>query len=320
MSHPLLSFVFHRGGSGLLSLILVSVLVFIGTALLPGDAAQAILEQSATPEALAELREELGLNDPLYLRYVKWVIGALQGDMGTSFSSNRPVVELLIPKLINSMILALSAAAIALPLAISLGIVAALNRESLLDGMISLVSMWLVSVPAFLTGYILINIFATRLGWFPSLSVVRGSATFLDWVNALTLPVATLVFVTIAHTMRLTRTAILSVMASDYILMAEIKGLSPRRIIVRHALPNALSPILSISMLTIAYLMVGVVVIEAVFSYAGMGKLMVDAVAYRDLPLVQACGVCFSFVFIFLNFTADFLSVLVNPRLREPKV
>lgn len=319
MKRPLLSFVMNRGGSGLLSLVLVSVLVFIGTAMLPGDAAQSILGQNATPQALAELREELGLNDPLAIRYWNWIIGALQGDLGISFSSNRPVAELLLPKLMNSMILALSAAAIALPLAISLGIIAALNRESMIDRMISLISMWLVSVPAFLTGYILINVFATRLGWFPSISVVRAGALLADWASALALPVATLVFVTIAHTMRLTRTAILSVMASDYILMAEIKGLSPRRIILRHALPNALSPILSISMLTIAYLMVGVVVIEAVFSYAGMGKLMVDAVAYRDLPLVQACGVCFSFVFISLNFTADFLSVLVNPRLREPK-
>lgn len=319
MRHPLLSFVIQRFGSGLLSLVVVSVLVFIGTAMLPGDAAQAILGQDATPQALSELRQELGLNDPLYLRYWHWVAGALQGDMGMSFSSNRPVVDVLIPRLINSMILALSAAAIAIPLAIGLGIVAALNRERLLDRVISMVSMWLVSIPAFLKGYILIAIFATHLGWFPGLAIVRRGASLGDWANALALPVATLVFVTIAHTMRLTRTAILSVMASDYILMAEIKGLSPRRIVIRHALPNALSPILSISMLTIAFLMVGVVVVEAVFSYTGMGKLMVDAVAYRDLPLVQACGVCFSLVFILFNFTADFLSILVNPRLREPK-
>ncbi|MDB9707258.1 ABC transporter permease [Planktotalea frisia] len=320
MVHPLLSFAFQRGGSGVVSLFFVSVLIFIGTAMLPGDAAQSILGQTATPEALAELRAELGLNDPLPVRYWKWIAAFLQGDMGTSFSSNRPVSELLIPKLINSMILAMSAAAIALPLAISLGIIAALKSDSFLDRFISSISMLLVSVPAFLTGYILINIFSTWLGLFPSLSVIRSNASMGQWVNAITLPVTTLVFVTIAHTMRLTRTAILSVMASDYVLMAEIKGLSPRRIILKHALPNALSPILSISMLTIAYLMVGVVVIETVFSYAGMGKLMVDAVAYRDLPLVQACGVCFSFVFIFLNFSADFLSVLVNPRLREPKV
>jgi len=149
--------------------------------------------------------------------------------------------------------------------------------------------------------------------------VVREGAATSEWAAALTLPVATLVFVTIAHTMRLTRTAILSVMASDYVLMAEIKGLSPRYIILWHALPNALSPVVSISALTVANLMVGVVVIETVFSYSGMGKLMVDAVSFRDLPLVQACGVFFSFIFIFLNFLADFLSVLLNPRLREPK-
>lgn len=319
MKNSLWTFVFRRGGSGLFSLVLVSILVFVGTALLPGDAAQALLGQNATPEVLNALREELGLNDPLPIRYWDWFVSLLQGDMGRSFSSNRPVSELLWPKLGASLVLALSAAFIALPLAISLGIVAALKRDSWIDRTISFVSMWLVSIPAFLSGYILINIFAARLGLFPGVSIVRSSAGLFEWLNALALPVATLVFVTIAHTMRLTRTAILSVMASDYILMADIKGLTPRRIILNHALPNSLSPILSISMLTIAYLMVGVVVIETVFSYAGLGKLMVDAVANRDLPLVQACGVVFSFIFIALNFAADFLSVLVNPRLREPK-
>lgn len=319
MRSPLLTFTIGRVGSGLLSLILVSILVFVGTALLPGDAAQAILGQNATPEALEQLRQSLGLNDPLPLRYWRWLIGLLQGEMGNSFSSGRPVADLLWPRLGGSLVLALLAAAIALPLAISLGILAALKRESFIDRAISFVSMWLVSIPAFLSGYILINIFAVQLQWFPSVSIVRSSADLLDKMSALALPVMTLVFVTIAHTMRLTRTAILSVMASDYVLMAEIKGLEPGHIILRHALPNALSPILSIVMLTIAYLMVGVVVIETVFSYSGLGKLMVDAVAYRDLPLVQACGVVFSFMFIALNFAADFLSVLVNPRLREPK-
>ncbi|OYX41027.1 MAG: ABC transporter permease [Rhodobacterales bacterium 32-67-9] len=319
MAHPLLSFAMRRGGSGLVSLLLVSLLVFVGTALLPGDAAQSILGQNATPETLAALRQQLGLNEPLPVRYWNWLVGLAQGDMGTSFSSGRAVADLLWPRLRASMTLALAAAVIALPLAISLGILSALKRDSFLDRAISFLSMWLVSIPAFLTGYILINIFAIRLGWFPSLSISHGSASFMDWINALVLPVTTLVFVTIAHTMRLTRTAVLSVMASDYILMAEIKGLSPRRVTLTHALPNALSPILSISMLTVAYLMVGVVVIETVFNYAGLGKLMVDAVSYRDLPLVQGCAVVFSLVFVSLNFAADFLSVLVNPRLREPK-
>lgn len=319
MSSPILNFVTKRIASGVFSLFLVSVLIFLGTALLPGDAAQSILGQNATPESLAALRAELKLDDPLVLRYLGWLGDVVTGDLGVSYSSQRPVSELLLPKLVNSLILALSAALVALPLAISLGIVAALWRDTMIDRSISFVSMWLVSIPAFLTGYLLISVFAIRLGWFPALSVLRSTAGFTDWLAALALPVVTLVFVTIAHTMRLTRTAILSVMASDYVLMAEIKGLDPRRIILKHALPNALAPIVSISMLTLAYLMVGVVVIEAVFSYAGMGKLMVDAVSYRDLPLVQSCGLVFSFIFIFFNFTADLLAVLVNPRLREPK-
>jgi peptide/nickel transport system permease protein len=319
MTSPILQFAVTRSASGALSLFLVSILIFLGTALLPGDAAQSILGQNATPESLAALRAELNLDDPLILRYVSWLGNVLTGDLGVSYSSRRPVTEILLPKLTNSMILALSAATIALPLAISLGIMAALWRDTIVDRGISFVSMWLVSIPAFLTGYLLINVFSIRLGWFPALSVLRSTASFADWLVALALPVLTLVFVTLAHTMRLTRTAILSVMASDYVLMAEIKGLNPRRIILKHALPNALAPIVSISTLTIAYLMVGVVVIEAVFSYAGMGKLMVDAVSYRDLPLVQSCGLVFSFIFIFFNFMADFLAVLVNPRLREPK-
>lgn len=319
MKSPLLSYTVKRAGSGLISLLLVSILIFLGTALLPGDAAQALLGQNATPENLAALRDQLGLNDPLIKRYFSWIGGIVQGDMGVSYSSKEPVLDVLLPKLANSMILALAASAIAVPLAIFLGIIAALKQDSVLDRAISFFSMWLVSLPTFLTGYLLINLFAVRLGWLPSLSVLRSNSDLGDWVAALVMPVTALVLITIAHTMRLTRTAILSVMASDYVLMADIKGLDRRRIILWHALPNALSPIVSISLLTVAYLMVGVVVVEVVFSYSGMGKLMVDAVSYRDLPLVQACGACFSFIFIFMNFLADFLCVVVNPRLREPR-
>jgi peptide/nickel transport system permease protein len=313
---PVARFLLMRAGSGLVALVAVSLIVFLGTELLPGDAATAILGQAATPQAVAELRAQLGLDQPVWARYLGWVAAAMQGDFGTSFSSGRPVADLLFPRLGRSLILAGAAAAVVTPLAIGVGILAALNREGLIDRGILGVSMLLLSIPSFLMGYLLIKLFAVELGWFPALSVIRGSTDIWGWMRALVLPVLTLTFVASAHTMRLTRTAVVAVLASDYVMMAEIKGLEPRTVILRHALPNALSPILSIAILTFAYMIVGVVVVEVVFSYAGLSKLMVDAVSYRDLPMVQACGVVFSLVFIGLNLVADVLAMLANPRVR----
>lgn len=305
-----------RIAASVLAIVAVSMIVFIGTALLPGDAAQAILGQEATPQALEELRSQLGLHLPLWQRYLAWVLAALQGDFGVSFSSGRPVIDLILPRLANSLILAGAGAAVTVPLAVGLGILSALYRDRWPDRAIGTISMLLLSLPTFLTGYLLIKIFAVELGWFPALSMVRRSTDLMGWVRALTLPVIALTFVASAHTMRLTRTAIVAILSSDYVMMAEIKGLSPARVILRHALPNALSPVISIAMLTFAYMIVGVVVIEVVFSYAGLGKLIIDAVGYRDLPMVAACGVVFSVVFVSLNLAADVLAMLANPRLR----
>ncbi|RWC49818.1 MAG: ABC transporter permease [Mesorhizobium sp.] len=315
---PIRDFVVSRVVSGLVSLVLITALVFVGTALLPGDTAGALLGQNATPAALEALRRDLGLDQPLVQRYLVWLAGALRGDFGTSLASGRAVSEVLLPRLANSLLLAGAGAVFLLPIAIGGGILAAIWQGSWFDRLIGFTSMLFLAMPAFLVGYILIYVFAVRLGWFPSMSVAPFAGGTRAWAQILTLPVISLVIIGQAHTMKLTRTAILSVLASDYVLMAEIKGISRRRIILRHALPNALSPILSISILTIAYLIVDVVVIEIVFSYPGLGKLMVDSVAYRDLTVVQACGLLFALVFITMNFLADLLAMLVNPRQRVP--
>lgn len=315
----LLRLVLYRSAFAALTLVAVSVLIFVGTQLLPGDVAEAILGQQATPEAVAAIRRELGLYRPAHERYLDWIGAFLRGDLGRSLASGAPIAELIGPRLINTLVLALSAALIAMPLSLILGLYAALKREQLADHAISAVTLVFVSIPEFLIGYVLMMGLAVKLAWLPALSMLSEGASLTSWLRALALPVLTLTLVTLAHTMRLTRTAIVSVLSTDYIRMAELKGIAPAQIIARHALPNAMAPILSILMLTLAYLVVGVVVVETVFSYSGMGKLMVDAVTARDVPLVQACGLIFTVVYVICNFLADFLGILVNPRLRHPK-
>lgn len=315
----LLRLVVSRCAFAALTLVAVSFLIFVGTQLLPGDVAQAILGQTATPETVAAIRRELNLDRPAHERYLDWIFDCLRGDLGRSLASGAPIADLIGGRLNNTLVLALTSALVAMPLSIALGLYAALRREQVADHAISAITLIFVSVPEFLIAYILMMALAVKLAWLPALSMLNDGASLWAWMRALALPVLTLTLVTLAHTMRLTRTAIVSILSTDYIRMAELKGISPARIILRHALPNAMSPILSILMLTLAYLVVGVVVVETVFSYSGMGKLMVDAVTARDIPLVQACGLIFTTVYVVCNFLADLLGLLVNPRLRHPK-
>lgn len=308
-----------RLASGLVTLFVVSLMVFVGTEILPGDVAELILGQQATPDAVQAIRNELGLERPAAVRYVEWLYNFLHGDLGRSLTSGREISELIGPRLRNSMFLAGVAAIIAIPLAAGLGLLAALYQDKMADKGISAITLIFVSIPDFLLGYLLLLFCAVKLGWFPALSRVTESMTFWQQLHAIALPCTTLALVVSAHTMRLTRAAVLSVMNQAYIEMAELKGATRRRIILRHALPNALSPILNIVMLTLAYLIVGVVVVEAVFNYSGMGRMMIDAVAKRDMPMVQACGLIFASVYVLLNLTADILSILTNPRRRRPK-
>lgn len=319
MNGLVLRFVAQRVALSLLLLLLVSMLIFAGTQILPGDVAASILGQSATPEALANLREELGLNQPAWWRYLAWLGGLLQGDLGTSLTNGREIGEAIGQRFSNTLFLAATAAIIAVPLAIFLGLVSVLYRERWPDKVISGISLASVSVPEFLIGYILMFWIGVQLGWAPSVAILNEGMGFWQKLHAISLPVAVLTLVVLAHMMRMTRAALLNVLQSPYIETAELKGLSQMSVIWRHAMPNAISPVVNVVMLNLAYLVVGVVVVEVVFVYPGMGQFLVDHVSKRDVPVVQACGLIFAAVYIGLNMVADIVSILANPRLRHPK-
>ena len=309
----------QRIALGLLLLFLVSILIFAGTQILPGDVAQSILGQSATPEALANLRAELGLNEPALSRYVAWLGGVMTGDLGTALTSGQDIADSLATRLSNTLFLAFWAALISVPLAIFLGLLAVRYRDRWPDKLISAVTLTSVSIPEFLIGYVLMYFVAVKLGWAPSVATVYDGMSLGQKLHAIALPVAVLTLVVLAQMMRMTRAAILNVMQSAYIETAELKGLRMFTIIWRLAFPNSIAPIVNVVMLNLAYLVVGVVVIEVVFTYPGMGQYLVDHVSKRDVPVVQACGLIFAAVYIGLNLVADIASILANPRLRHPK-
>ncbi len=309
----------QRLALGLLLLILVSILIFAGTMILPGDVAQQILGQSATPEALANLRAELGLNEPPLTRYFDWLGGILTGDLGTALTSGRSISEDIGRRLSNTLFLAFWAAVIAVPLAIFLGLLAVRYKDRWPDKLISAVTLTTISIPEFMIGYVLIYWISIQLGWFPSVAIINDGMSVWQKLDAIAVPVIVLTLVVLAHMMRMTRAAILNVMQSAYIETAELKGLGMLKIIRKHAFPNAIAPIVNVVMLNLAYLVVGVVVVEVVFAYPGMGQYLVDHVSKRDVPVVQACGLIFAAVYIGLNLIADLVSILTNPRLRHPK-
>ncbi len=302
---------------GVLTLLAVSVLIFICTQILPGDVASAVLGQQATPESLKVFRAELGLDRPAYLRYLQWLVGVLHADFGKSMTNQRVIIEELAPRFRNTMFLAAYAAIIAVPLAVGLGILSAIREGRLTDKLANILTLVAISVPEFFVAYILIIIFAIQLGWFPSLATVDSDMGFGTRFYVAFLPALTLTLVVMAHMLRMTRNSVLSIMSTPYIEMAFLKGLARSRVVAWHALPNALGPIVSVVALNLAYLVVGVVVVENVFVYPGVGQYMVDAVAKRDVPVIQACGLVFAGVFVTLNTLADITAILVNPRLRR---
>jgi peptide/nickel transport system permease protein len=316
---PLAALIIQRLALSVVLLLAVSVMIFLGVEALPGDFAQTYLGQSATPQAVENIRKDLGLDRPATTRYVQWLGGALQGDFGTSWASRNSVTEQIGLRLGNTLFLAFWAAIISIPLAIGLGMLAVHYRSRLPDRLINIVSLAAISLPEFFVGYILILFVAIKWGWVTFPSTVYAGMPLGERLEAILLPCATLVLVVLAHMMRMTRAAILNVMSSAYIETAELKGLDAFRIIARHAAPNAVAPIINVIALNLAYLIVGVVVVEVVFVYPGMGQYMVDAVTVRDMPVVQACGLIFAAVYILLNMTADILSILANPRLRHPR-
>ena len=317
--HPILKLVVQRVALGLLLLLAVSLLIFAGTEALPGDVAQSILGQSATPEALANLREALGLNEPALTRYFRWLGGILSGDFGVALTNGQDIGQAIGQRLGNTLFLASAAAMISVPLAILLGLVAARYNGRWPDKLISGVTLSTISLPEFVAAYFVIYLLTQVFPIFQPVAMVFPGMGFWEKLQAVALPVIVLVLVVLAHMMRMTRAAVLNVMQSAYIETAELKGLAPMAVIWRHALPNAIAPIISVVVLNLAYLVVGVVVVEVVFGYNALGQYLVDHVAKRDLPVVQAVGLIFAAVYIGLNILADVISILANPRLRHPK-
>ena len=315
----LIAMIARRLALGFVTLIVVSLIISLGVELLPGDLAEAILGQAATPETVAAFRKELGLDLPLYQRYFEWLFGMLQGDMGVSLANQREISELIGGRLKNTMFLATLAAIISVPLAVTLGILAALYRNSFYDRAVNVLTLSSISFPEFFVAYILILFLAVKAGWFPSISNINPDMTIWEQAYRCALPALVLTLVVIAHMMRMTRAAIINLLASPYIEMAALKGMSRGRIIVKHALPNALAPIINVVVINLAYLVVGVVVVEVVFVYPGLGQLLVDSVSKRDIPVVQASALLFAGTYILLNLTADVLSIATNPRLMHPR-
>ncbi|NDW00940.1 ABC transporter permease [Salipiger sp. PrR002] len=313
------SLIAKRAGLGLLTLWLVSVLVFAGTEILPGDVAGAILGQSATPESLAALRSELGLDVPALQRYFDWLGGILTGDMGRSMASGQPVSDLLWPRFWNTMALAAYAGVIAVPLAVGLGILAAAKRGTIFDRAANIAALAFVSLPEYFLGLLLVLWLSVKTGWLPSLADTYEGMGLAAWFNATTLPMLVLVMVTMAQILRMTRTTVLGVMDQPYIETAFLKGLKNGRVVMRHAAPNAAAPIVNVVSFNIAYLITGVVLVEAVFNYNGLGRFMVDAVSKRDLPMVQAAAMIFGAAYVILNMIADIAAIALNPRLRHPR-
>ena len=325
--HPIVKTVFQRLGLGVVTLFIVSLIIFAAIELLPGDFGQAVLGQAATEETVAAFRRELGLDQPAVWRYVDWIAGVAQGDLGTSFSGrassgvdrSRPVIDLIAPRLENTLFLAGLTAVVAVPLALFLGISAALYRNSIYDRTVNALTLTTISVPEFFVAYVLILCLTSLWPIFPSLSNISADTEFAERVYRSAMPALTLTLVIVAHMMRMTRAAIINLLASPYIQMARLTGASQREVILKHALPNAWAPIATVIAFNLAYLVVGVVVVEVVFVYPGVGQLMVDAVSSRDIPVVQGCALIFAATYIVLNLVADIVGIVTNPKLLHPK-
>ncbi len=315
----MLSMVLRRFWIGIATMAVVSVIVFVMTSILPGDVAQIVLGQSATPETLAALRSELGLDQPAYIRYFLWVGDMATGDLGTSKAGGAAISDLIGGRFYNTMLLAGLVAAISIPISIFLGLWAAMHPGTWLDRIVTFGTLATISVPEFFVATIMVLVLAVNLHWLPSTALLRDEMTFAELMLGLAMPIITLVIVVSAQMIRMTRAGILNVMSSPYIEMAILKGVPRGRIILRHAFFNAIGPIINVIALNLAYLVSGVVIVETIFAYPGLAKLMIDGVQTRDLPLVQACAMIFCGTYVILILIADIGSIVSNPRLRHPK-
>jgi peptide/nickel transport system permease protein len=316
----MLRFIARRLLLSVVTLFIVSLVVFVGVELLPGDLASAFLGREATPTRLASLRVELGLDRPALERYLNWLGDAIQGDLGMSLARKEPIAELIGLRLRNTLLLGLTAGLVGLPLALVLGIIAGLTRDRKPDLWISTVALVLMTLPEFVTATFLILLFAIIWSIFPAVTIVPADAPIKEMLPNIVLPVVALTFVMVAHNLRMVRTNVIDVMASEYVQMATLKGVPRARVVLRHALPNALLPTINLVALYIAWLVSGVVIIEQVFNYPGIGTMMIQAVHDRDIPLVQGVVLVIAGAYVVLNLGADMLTMVLNPRLRSMRV
>jgi len=300
----------------LFTLLLVSFFIFAVLEILPGDVATRILGRDATPETLAALREHMHLNDPAIVRYVRWLLGVLRGDFGKSLVSGRSVSEVLAPRVLNTVFLSIYAFLIYLPLATLPALTQAVRRDRSVDHVLSITTLVLLSLPDFLLGTLLLIVFVLIVPILPAMSTVDHTSGFTEYLRATTLPALTLAIVMAVYAVRMLRDNLIEVLDADYIRMAELRGVPARRVVWRHALPNALAPTLNVTALNLAYLVGGVVVVEKVFAYPGFGNLLVDSLQLRDFPLIEATILISASVYIAANFIADIGAILLNPKLR----
>ena len=317
MNRVIVTLLAQRIALALLSLLAVSLVVFAITAVLPGDAAQEQLGQDATPEALTALRAQMGLDVPAPQRYLRWLVGMVKGDPGTSTTTQMPVGSLIASRLPNSLLLAAVTALFSVPIALTLGISSAVWRGSWFDRLASTAAVAVVSVPEFLVATLAVLVFAVKLRWLPALSYVNDIESLGQLLRAFAMPVLSLCCVIVAQMMRMTRAAVIDQLEAPYIEMVKLKGASPLRTVLAHALPNAIGPIANAVALSLSYLLGGVIIIETIFNYPGIAKLMVDGVSQRDMPLVQTCAMIFCAGYLFLVTLADVCGIVANPRLRH---
>ncbi len=301
----------------MLTLLLTSMIIFALTQLLPGDIARLMLGRQARPEAIANLRLELGLDAPVTLQYLRWLGGFVTGDWGKSYTGGAyPIRPIVMERLGNSARLAVYTLILCVPLAIGLGVLAALRENRWVDSVISVFSLAVVGLPEFVTGIVLINVFALGLGWFPPISSVSPDYTLGDWLRVLTLPAVTASFVLLAYIIRMTRAGVLEELKKDYVRAATLKGLPRRQVILKHVLRNALLPTITVIAISVGWLMGGLIVIENVFNYPGLGQLLIESVERKNIPMLQAVSMVTIFFFALANLIADLLYALLNPRVR----
>ena len=305
---------------GLITLFIVSLITFVGTEILPGDACTTYLERQAFGEQLEACYKRLGLNVPAYERYISWAINAIQGDFGYSLSGEMPIKDVLGPKIKNSLVLASAAIFIGIPIALILGIITALWRDKFPDVAISTVTIFAMTIPEFISATLLILIVAIWLEWLPGIVIVPTDATFFELLPNIILPVIAIAMIMTAHMARMVRSSVIQVMSSDYVQMAILKGVPYWKMVFKHVLPNALLPAINVVALTIAWLLGGVVVTEVVFNYPGLGRLVIESISNRDLPVVQALAIILASIYVGINLLADLMTLMLNPRLKSLQI